>query len=84
MLIRIKELHVLPDYCLQIRFEDGKEVIYDMKEDATMLPTYAPLLVEEGLFDSVTVDPSRTSIVWNKAIDLPSDILYDYGKPIAG
>lgn len=83
MAIQIKGLEVLPEYRLQIIFEDGKEVIYDVKEDIETLPSYQPLSTEEGLFESVQLDPSNTCIIWTKDIDLPSDILYQYGSPIA-
>ena len=36
-----------------------------------------------GLFDQVQLDASRTCIYWNDEIDLPSDILYEYGKQIS-
>lgn len=83
MAIRIKNLKVLPDFCLQIIFEDGKEVVYDIKEDAKTLPSYQPLLTEKGLFEEVQLDPSRTCVTWTKEIDLPSDILYQYGTPVS-
>ena len=82
MAIHIKTLRVLPEYRLQLTFEDGREVIYDVKEDAKTLPSYQPLLTEEGLFESVQLDPSNTCLIWTKEIDLPSDILYQYGTPV--
>lgn len=82
MAIHIKTIKVLPDYCLRILFEDGKEVIYDVKDDADKLPTYRPLVTEQGLFERVQLDSSKTCIIWNKSIDLPSDILYEYGVPV--
>ena len=36
-----------------------------------------------GLFAQVQVDDSRTCVFWNENIDLPSDIIYEYGKELS-
>ena len=33
MLPRIKEVKPMPDYCLRVVFDDGRKVLYDVKED---------------------------------------------------
>ncbi len=82
MIQRIKDIQTLPDYILSIHFDDGRQVLYDMKEDMG-LPGYDQLKTVTGLFDQVQLDASRTCIYWNDEIDLPSDILYEYGKQIS-
>ena len=77
---RIKRLTPLPDYVLEVSFADGKAVLYDTKEDMN-LPGYDALRSVTGLFQQVQLDQSRTCVFWNDEIDLPSDILYEYGKP---
>ncbi len=78
-MIRIRGLKALKDYMLDIVFDDGREVIYDVKEDMG-LPGYDALQTVPGLFGQVRLDDSRTCIFWNDHIDLPSDILYEYGR----
>ena len=80
MIKRIKSLTPLPDYVLEVSFDDGKTVRYDVKEDMG-LPGYDTLRSITGLFQQVQLDQSRTCVYWNDEIDLPSDILYEYGKP---
>ena len=80
MIKRIKSLTPLPDYVLEVSFDDGKTVRYDVKEDMG-LPGYAALRSITGLFQQVQLDQSRTCVYWNDEIDLPSDVLYEYGKP---
>ena len=80
MIKRIKSLVPLPDYVLEVSFDDGKTVLYDTKEDMN-LPGYDALRSVTGLFQQVQLDQSRTCVYWNDEIDLPSDILYEYGKP---
>lgn len=80
MIARIKSLEPLNDYKLYVVFDDGKSVIYDMTEDMNTLPGYSDLKSMTASFKHVQLDESRTCIFWNDYIDLPSDILYEYGE----
>lgn len=79
MIQRIKSIQPLPDFMLSVTFDDGRTVKYDVKEDMH-LPGYDALRSVAGLFQQVKVDQSRTCVFWNEDIDLPSDILYEYGR----
>ena len=80
MIQRISSLKPLSDYMLSVAFDDGKRVLYDVKEDMD-LPGYSLLREVSGLFQQVQLDESRTCVYWNDEIDLPSDIIYEYGHP---
>lgn len=80
MIIRIKAIKPLDNFVLLVTFDDGRVVEYDMKEDIKELPGYSDLETIPGLWQQVCIDESRTCIYWNDYIDLPSDILYEYGK----
>jgi len=71
----------MPQYRLHIIFDDGKSVLYDVKDDIRQIESYRDLLTIHGLFDQVQLDPSRTCVYWNDEIDLPSDAIYEYGTP---
>jgi hypothetical protein len=79
MIPRIKSVKALKNCVLQVAFDDGKEVIYDVKEDIKDIPSYEDLLTNRGLFEQVQLDSSRTCIFWTDEIDLPSDTIYEYG-----
>lgn len=79
MIIRIKSVKPLDDYILNVVFDNGKNVLYDVKEDMKSIPTYADLKNIDGLFNNVQLDESRTCIFWNDYIDLASDMVYEYG-----
>lgn len=79
MIPRIKNVTPMPNYCLHVVFDDGKAVLYDVKEDINQIESYRDLQTVYGLFDQVQLDQSRTCVFWNDWIDLPSDIIYEYG-----
>lgn len=83
MIPRIKSVKPIENYVLEVVFDDGKNVLYDVKEDITTLPGYDLLRNCEGLFKQVQLDASRTCVFWNEDIDLPSDSIYEYGKVLA-
>ena len=82
MIPRIKEVRALEDYILYVVFDDGKIVEYDMNEDIDSIASYSALRDEYGLFKQVMLDQSRTCVYWSDEIDLPSDMIYEYGKEI--
>lgn len=79
MIIRIKNVRPLDNYILYVEFDDNRCVEYDMNEDINTLPEYDSLRNITGLWQMVKLDESRTCVFWNDKIDLPSDILYEYG-----
>ena len=83
MIPRIRDVKALPGYRLRVSFDDGKTVLYDVKEDIDRIESYRALMLIHGLFSQVQLGQSRTCVYWNDEIDLPSDTLYEYGKPTA-
>lgn len=81
MIKRIKDLKTMPDFLLKVTFDDGATVLYDVNDDIKTLPSYADLKNITGLFEHAQLDESRTCVFWNDYIDLPSDTIYEYGKP---
>lgn len=84
MIPRIRQVTPLPDFQLRVEFDDGKTVLYDVKEDIRQIESYRDLLDIPGLFSQVQLDESRTCVYWNDQIDLPSDWIYEYGRLLAG
>ena len=82
MIPKVKSVIPMENYILDVVFDDNVRVHYDMKEDISSLPGYDDLRNIQGLYQNVQLDLSRTCIYWNEYIDLPSDIIYEYGKPL--
>lgn len=77
MIPKINSVHTMPNYRLDVLFDDGKRVIYDVLDDIRQLPGYNNLMLIHGLFDQVQLDESRTCVFWNDWIDLLSDAIYE-------
>lgn len=79
MIPRIKSVKPISDYRLYVIFDDGKTIIYNVKDDIDTIDSYKDLETIYGLFNQVQIDTSRSCVYWNENIDLPSDIIYEYG-----
>lgn len=65
MIHRIKNIRSLPDYMLHVIFDDGKDILYDVKDDIQALEGYKDLENITGLFQQAQLDHSRTCVFWN-------------------
>ena len=83
MIPRIKGIKTLNNYRLLVEFDNGKRVVYDVKEDIETLADFRVLETEYGLFQNVQLDASRTCIYWNDQVDLASDTVLEYGQPVS-
>ena len=82
MIPRIKSVKPKENYILHVIFDDGKNCLYNVKEDIDSLEQYKDLKEIKGLFERVQLDESRTCVFWNDYIDLASDTIYEYGKEV--
>ena len=83
MIPRIKSVKPQDDYRLLVQFDEGQTVIYDVNEDIATLDEFSPLKTQPGLFQNFRLDESRTCIYWSDRIDLPSDTLLEFGRPVS-
>ena len=79
MIPRIKSIRPLQDYVLQVCFDNGVKVLYDVKDDIRTLNDFKVLETEYGLFQNAQLDSSRTCVFWNDRVDLASDTILEYG-----
>ena len=82
MIPRIKSIIDKNDYKLEVLFDDGRRVLYDVNEDINQIPDFKDLISIKGLWKQFALDESRTCVYWNDRIDLASDSIYEYGKII--
>lgn len=79
MIPRITSFEPMADYKLLVNFDGGRTVVYDVGDDIRQIEAFEDLKTIPRLFENASLDPSRTCIVWNDRIDLPSDTIYEYG-----
>ncbi len=82
MIPRIKNVTPLNNYSLLVEFDEGRRCVYDVADDIRDIPDFKELIRTPGLFEQVGLDSSRTCLVWNDRIDLPSDTIYEYAKDV--
>ena len=56
-----KKIEPMADFCLKVYFDDGRVVLYDVKEDMHDIPGYEVLRTTYGLFNQVQLDESLLS-----------------------
>ena len=79
---KITNIIPLENYKLYVSFEDRTEVIYNVGTDIEEHVSYRDLKLVPGLFQNLKIDESRTRIYWTDDIDLPSDMIYEYGEKV--
>ncbi|MBP3709758.1 MAG: DUF2442 domain-containing protein [Treponema sp.] len=82
MIPRIKSIVDIDNYKLEVLFDDGKKVLYDVASDIQEVEAFKDLLNIHGLWKQYALDESRTCLYWNDHIDIASDTIYEYGKKI--
>ncbi|MGH7136075.1 MAG: DUF2442 domain-containing protein [Pirellulales bacterium] len=71
---RVVEVIPLPNYRLQVRFEDGTSGVVSL-EDQLFGPVFEPLK-DVSFFEQVSIDEFG-AICWPNGADLAPDALYD-------
>ena len=82
MIPRISRIEPMADFKIRVTFDEGRTVVYDVGIAIKEIKAFEDLKTLPYLFKNATLDSSRTCIVWNERIDLPSDTIYEYGQPV--
>ena len=78
MFHKIKNISPLPEYKLSVQFAEGVTKIYDVKPLFQRIPAFGTL--RDGReFGNVRVDVGGYGVVWNDALDLSCDELWENG-----
>lgn len=79
MFYKVKSIKTLPNYILDITFENGVIKKYDIKLLFKKWPIFESLKTTAGLFEQVTVDAGGYGISWNDELDLSCNELWENG-----
>ncbi len=80
MFHKIKTVKALPNYILEVIFENDEIKYYDVKQLFEKWVIFENLKNVKGLFEQVKVDAGGYGISWNEELDLSCNELYSNGK----
>ena len=72
----------LEDVTLQVTFQDGKIIKYDMSQMFKKYPQLEELRKNRRLFESGHLDLTGFAIVWNDELDFDATSIYDDGEVV--
>ena len=78
MFHKVKDVSVLPNLMLSVRFANGTTKTYDVKPLFAKYPAFRAL-EDVNLFEDVKVDVGGYGLIWNDDIDLSCDELWEHG-----
>lgn len=80
MFHKLKAVKALPNYMLEIIFENNEIKYYDVKQLFDKWIIFENLKSVKGLFEQVKIDAGGYGISWNDELDLSCNELYTNGK----
>ena len=69
MIPSIQDIKANDNYLLQVLLDDGKQVLYDLKQTIAQIEDFKQLETLEGLWNNFQLDKSRTCVFGNNRID---------------
>lgn len=82
MFHKIKAVSALPELCICVQFSEGLTKIYDVKPLLSKWKTFQRLSDSPELFSSVEVDQGGYGVIWDDALDLSCDELFENGVTV--
>ena len=82
MTIYAENVKFLDDVNLEMTFQDGKVVRYDMSKMFDKYPQLRKLRADRKLFLSGKLDPAGFGIIWNDELDFDAMSIYEGGDVV--
>lgn len=82
MTISAVDVKFLDDVKLQMTFQDGKVVQYDMSKMFNKYPQLSKLRDNRSLFERGKLDPGGFGIIWNDDLDFDAMSIYEGGEVV--
>ncbi|MCR5349343.1 MAG: DUF2442 domain-containing protein [Bacilli bacterium] len=74
------KVRFLDDVKLELTYEDGKTIRYDMATMFSKYPQLEELRKDRNLFTSGHLDPCGYGIIWNEELDFDATSIYEDGS----
>ena len=82
MFIRATRVRFLEDVVLELTFQDGRIVRYDMSNMFSKHPQLEELRTNRQLFESGHLDPGGYGVIWNDDLDFDAMSVYEDGEVV--
>ena len=82
MHVRALKVEFLEDVTLQMTFQDGKVIRYDMSQMFEKYPQLEELRKNRKLFESGHLDLTGFAVIWNDELDFDATSIYDDGEVV--
>ena len=80
--MRATSVNFLDDVILEMTFQDGKVVRFDMSTMFLKFPQLEELRRNRKLFESGHLDPGGFGVIWNDELDFEATSIYDDGEVV--
>lgn len=82
MSIRATKVAFLEDVVLEMTFQDGKVIRYDMSKMFSKYPQLIELRNNRELFVNGHLDPGGFGVIWNDDLDFEAAGIYEFGTVV--
>ena len=82
MFIKAINVRFLEGTSLEMTFQDGKIVRYDMARMFSKFPQLEELKTNRALFESGRLDPGGYGVIWNDDLDFDAMSIYECGEVV--
>ena len=82
MFVRAIDVEFLDGVVLDMTFQDGKVIRYDMSTMFSKYPQLKELLKNRKLFKSGYLDQGGYGVIWNDELDFDATSIYEGGKVV--
>ena len=80
MIIDALKVRFLEDVIVEVTFQDGRIIRYDMSKMFSKYPQLEELRRNRKLFESGYLDPGGYAIIWNDDLDFSAMSIYECGE----
>lgn len=80
--MRATSVNFLDDVILEMTFQDGKVVRFDMSTMFLKFPQLEELRRDRKLFESGHLDPGGFGVIWNDELDFEAISIYEDGEVV--
>ena len=82
MFIKATKVKFLEDVMLEMTFQDGKVIKYDMSRMFSKYPQLEELRKNRQLFENGCLDPGGYGVIWNDKLDFDAMSIYEDGEVV--